>query len=56
MLMGKPLFPGNSTLDQLERIVSFTGKPKKTDVESIESPLAVSMLESIGRIPHRKFR
>ena len=28
ILIGKPIFPGNSTLNQLERILSFTGKPK----------------------------
>jgi mitogen-activated protein kinase 15 len=35
MLIGKPFFPGNSTLNQLEKIVSFTGKPSRSDVESI---------------------
>jgi mitogen-activated protein kinase 15 len=28
IFIGKPIFPGNSTLNQLERILSFTGKPK----------------------------
>lgn len=29
VLLGKPMFPGNSTLNQLERIISFTGNPSK---------------------------
>jgi len=29
VLNGKPMFPGNSTLNQLEKIVSFTGNPSK---------------------------
>jgi mitogen-activated protein kinase 15 len=32
MLIGKPLFPGNSTLNQLEKILIFTGKPSKEDI------------------------
>eukprot|EP00919_Chromeraceae_sp_WS-2016_P072317 GHVR01171091.1.p1 GENE.GHVR01171091.1~~GHVR01171091.1.p1 ORF type:complete len:155 (+),score=1.16 GHVR01171091.1:706-1170(+) len=32
IILGKPIFPGNSTLNQLERILSFTGKPKKEDI------------------------
>ena len=27
ILMGKPIFPGTSTLNQLDRILSFTGRP-----------------------------
>jgi len=29
LLMGKPIFPGNSTLHQLEKITEFTGVPSK---------------------------
>jgi mitogen-activated protein kinase 15 len=32
MLIGKPIFTGNSTLNQLEKIISFTGKPSKEDI------------------------
>lgn len=28
MLVGKPVFPGSSTLNQLEKILTFTGRPK----------------------------
>jgi mitogen-activated protein kinase 15 len=50
MLSGKPFFPGNSTLNQLERIVSFTGRPKKEDVEALNSEVASTMIESISDI------
>jgi mitogen-activated protein kinase 15 len=32
LIIGKPIFPGNSTLNQLERIISFVGKPTRGDV------------------------
>ena len=31
MLVGKPLFPGKSTLHQIETIMEFTGRPKCVD-------------------------
>lgn len=27
LLIGKPLFPGTSTLNQLDRIIELTGRP-----------------------------
>jgi mitogen-activated protein kinase 15 len=27
MIVGKPVFPGTSTLDQLERVIEITGRP-----------------------------
>ena len=47
MLVGKPIFPGTSTLNQLDRILELTGIPKLEDIEAIQSPLAMSMLESL---------
>lgn len=47
MLIGKPIFPGKTTLDQLDRILELTGIPKLEDIEAIQSPLAMSMLESL---------
>lgn len=37
MVLNKPIFPGNSTLHQLEKILSFTGKPSNEDIDSIRS-------------------
>lgn len=47
MLMGKAMYPGTSTLNQIERILELTGKPKSEDVEAIESPLAWNILNNI---------
>lgn len=35
LITGKPLFPGSSSIDQIERVVSYTGKPTNEDIESI---------------------
>ena len=47
MLSGKPLFTGSSTLNQLDKILELIGAPELKDIEAIQSPLAVSMLESL---------
>merc|ERR1712100_873787 len=46
MLCGKPIFPGSSTMNQLDKILEVTGKPTKEDVDSIQSPFATTMLDS----------
>lgn len=40
VLIGKPIFPGNSTLNQLQKILSFTGKPKHDDIQALNSETA----------------
>lgn len=47
MFMGKALFQGSSTLNQLDKILELTGTPKLEDIEAIQSPLAISMLGSL---------
>lgn len=47
MLSDRPIFPGSSTMNQLEKIIGLTGKPTPSDVESIKSPYAETMLENI---------
>eukprot|EP01023_Acetabularia_acetabulum_P061561 TRINITY_DN7450_c0_g1_i1.p1 TRINITY_DN7450_c0_g1~~TRINITY_DN7450_c0_g1_i1.p1 ORF type:complete len:422 (-),score=56.63 TRINITY_DN7450_c0_g1_i1:408-1673(-) len=49
LLLGKPLFPGSSTMNQLDRILEITGKPTPEDVASIRSQFAATMLDSIGQ-------
>ena len=44
LLLGKPIFPGTSTLNQLDRILEVTGMPSKEDIMSIKSSLASTML------------
>mmetsp|Transcript_2050 Transcript_2050/g.2841 ORF Transcript_2050/g.2841 Transcript_2050/m.2841 type:complete len:356 (-) Transcript_2050:286-1353(-) len=47
VLGGKPTFPGTSTMNQLDRIIEVTGRPSQEDIESIRSPFAANMLESL---------
>jgi len=47
MFIGKPLIPGTSTMNQLEKIIEVTGKPSAEDVVSINSSFASTMLNSL---------
>lgn len=47
MLVGKPIFPGVSTMNQLDRILEVTGRPSAEDTASVRSPFASTMLESL---------
>jgi mitogen-activated protein kinase 15 len=47
VMLGKPCFPGNSTMNQLERVLEVTGKPSGADLSSIHSPFAATMIESL---------
>lgn len=53
IINGRPLFPGTSTMNQIERIIEVTGVPSKFDVDSIASPYAATMLESLPPLNHR---
>lgn len=44
---GRPLFPGSSTLDQMERVVAFTGPPSPSDLESMHSEFAETMIANL---------
>mmetsp|Transcript_19236 Transcript_19236/g.53973 ORF Transcript_19236/g.53973 Transcript_19236/m.53973 type:complete len:387 (+) Transcript_19236:148-1308(+) len=47
LLAGKPMFPGTSTMNQLDRIIEISGMPTEEDIEAINSPFAATMLESL---------
>ncbi|PSC69605.1 mitogen-activated kinase 5 [Micractinium conductrix] len=47
LINGKPIFPGTSTMNQLDRILEVTGRPSADDIDSIQSPFAATMLESM---------
>jgi len=46
MLQGKPLFPGASTINQIEKIVELSGVPSDDVIKSI-SPFASTMMQSL---------
>jgi mitogen-activated protein kinase 15 len=35
LLLGKPFFPGTSTLNQMDRVMEIAGRPTAEDIESI---------------------
>jgi len=47
LLGGKPLFPGTSTMNQLDRIIEVVGFPSKEDIEAIGSSFAATMIGSL---------
>jgi mitogen-activated protein kinase 15 len=47
MCLGKPCFPGNSTMNQLERVLECTGKPTPEDMSAARSPFASTMIDSV---------
>ncbi len=47
LLGGKPIFPGTSTMNQLDRILEVTGRPSAEDIDAIQSPFAATMLDSL---------
>lgn len=55
MFVGKAIFPGNSTLNQIERVLELLGKPTKEDVESMESALAKDCLDQINIVKKKSF-
>ena len=48
MVIGKALFPGKSTLNQVELILELLGRPSSEDVQSLDSPLAANLLAGIN--------
>jgi len=56
LIVGKALFQGTSTLNQIEKVLELIGKPKADDIESIESPHAATILSSISVTKKRSFQ
>jgi mitogen-activated protein kinase 15 len=50
LMLEKPIFPGQSTMNQLERITAVCGKPSKEDIAAMSSNYAEQMLEHAGRV------
>lgn len=48
LVSGRPLFPGASTMDQLERIISYSGPPSQSDIDSMESSFTQTMLSNLS--------
>lgn len=48
MITGRPLFPGSSTLNQIERILEVLPRPTREDIASIRSELGARVLERVA--------
>jgi mitogen-activated protein kinase 15 len=54
LILMKPLFPGTSTIHQIELIIEMTGFPNEEQIASVESKYANTILDSIGSKGSRK--
>ncbi|CAD8195599.1 unnamed protein product [Paramecium pentaurelia] len=48
MIIGKAIFPGTSTLNQIERIIELIGRPKQDELDAIKAPLADQVISNIS--------
>uniref|UniRef100_A0A8C4SM98 Mitogen-activated protein kinase 15 n=1 Tax=Erpetoichthys calabaricus TaxID=27687 RepID=A0A8C4SM98_ERPCA len=51
MLLGKPLFPGTSTINQIEKIMSVIPPPSHEDIASIKSEYGASVIQRMMARP-----
>jgi len=56
LLVGKPIFQGKSSLNQIEKVLELVGKPKAEDIESIESPHAETILNSLALFKKKSYQ
>jgi len=56
LLLGKPLFPGSSTLNQIEKIMSVIPRPSRADIDSIHSEYGHSILERASSRSRKSLR
>lgn len=54
LLLSRPIFPGSSTLNQIERIMSTIPTPSKRDVDSIKSAYSSSLFDKSVNIRSRR--
>ena len=55
LITGKAIFPGTSTLNQIEKILELTGKPTMKEIDEIDSPLANNILSGINTLKKKGF-
>ncbi|XP_076296374.1 uncharacterized protein LOC143216810 isoform X2 [Lasioglossum baleicum] len=56
MLLGKPVFPGSSTINQVERIMGTLPSPSKEDLMSVCAGYGTNLLEKTPNGPRRSLR
>jgi len=50
LIRGKPMFPGHSTLNQIERVLTWTGPPSIEDLKSLKTDFGKEMLDILTKI------
>lgn len=55
LLLGKALFSGSSTINQLEKIVELLGYPTREDIIHLESSFSVDILSQLGTNKKKRF-
>jgi len=55
LYLGKAIFPGLSTINQLSRIMEYTGRPSSEDIEVIKSSFASTMLATMPETEQREW-
>jgi mitogen-activated protein kinase 15 len=50
LIRGKPMFPGHSTLNQIERVLTWTGPPTIQDLKSLKTDFGKEMLDILTKI------
>nr|XP_054771971.1 extracellular signal-regulated kinase 2-like isoform X1 [Lytechinus pictus] len=53
LIKGKPMFPGTSTFNQLERIMAIIDPPNKADVEAIQSDYGATFVD-MSKLRHKQ--
>ncbi|XP_025268161.1 mitogen-activated protein kinase 13 isoform X2 [Camponotus floridanus] len=56
MLLGKPLFPGSSTINQVERIMATLPPPTDEDLISVSAGYGINLLEKTPNRPRRTLK
>ena len=55
LLIGKSIFPGVSTLNQIERVLELMEMPTQEDIKSMQSEVASNILDTINLGKKRSF-
>ena len=50
MLRGKPLFAGTSTINQLEKVLQWTGSPSEEEVKSLKLNTGHEVFKLLGKV------
>lgn len=56
IMMGKAMFPGNSTLNQIERVITWTGPPNNLDLQSLQTNFGKEMLDILNKVKQKNRR